>query len=183
MMPVEFINQPANKLSDSQLFACLKDSLFQALQMLSLQSKPEHARIVFDGILHIIRKKFNNFNVDQLDTALQMGLYGNYGDFTRVNPKTILEWFSKRRLELSKENELREQYKNRSEDVDTLFSANGGKAVLLGLCYDSMGIEMSFQERLKLVETDATCPKTGKRVMELINESVKHNNLVIGNKI
>ena len=78
---------------------------------------------------------------------------------------------------------MKEQSRNRNEDVGHLFSANGGKAVLLGLCYDSMGIEMSFQERLILVETDGICPSTGKRVMELINESVMHNQLVIGKKI
>jgi hypothetical protein len=183
MIPPEFINQTANKLSDSQLLACLKDSLFQALQMLSLQSKPEHAKMVFDGILHIIRKKFNDLSAGELDTALQMGLYGNYGDFTRVNPKTILEWLGKRRLEISRANELKEQSRSRNEDICSLFSASGGKAVLLGLCYNSMGIEMSFQERLILVETDGVCPNTGKRVFELINESVIHNNLVIGKKI
>ena len=183
MMPSEFINQPAINLSDTQLFDCLKDSLFQALQMLSLLSKPEHAKIVFNGILHIIRNKFNNLNAGELDTALQFGLYGNYGDYTKVNPKTVLEWFSKRRLELSKAEELKEQSKNRNEDTDFLFSAFGGKAVLLGLCYDSMGIEMSFYDRLRLVETDGVCPSTGKKVLELINESVMHNKLVIGKRI
>ena len=183
MMPSEFINQPAINLSDTQLFDCLEDSLFQALQMLSLLSKPEHAKIVFDGILHIIRKKFNNLNAGELDTALQFGLYGNYGDYTKANPKTILEWFNKRRVELSRADEIREQQKNRTEDAGDLFSANGGKAVLLGLCLDSMNIEMPFSDRLRLVETNGVCPSTGKRVLELINESVMHNKLVIGKKI
>ena len=183
MIPPELINQPSGRLTEEQLFSALKDSLFQALQMLSLQTKPEHSRLVFNGIIPMIRKKFNDFTAGTLDTALQMGLYGNYGDYTKLNPKTIHEWFSKKRLEVSRELELQEQYKNRTEDVGFMFNANGGRAVLLGLCYDSMNISMPYQDRLKLVETNGVCPHTNKKVSQLIEESIVQNNLTIGKKI
>ena len=183
MIPPEFINQKAGRLTDEQLFSCLKDSIFQACKMITLQAKPEHSRIVFDGIIHIIRSKFNDLTAGNLDTAIQMGLYGNYGDYTKCNPKTILTWFSKKRLEVSQELELKEQYRNKTEDNDFIFSANGGKAVLLGLCYDSMNITMPFQDRLKLIETNGICPHTNKKVSQLIQESIVQNNLTIGKKI
>jgi hypothetical protein len=183
MIPPELINQEAYKLNDSQLFECLKDSIFQALQMLSLQTKPEHASMVFYGSVHIIRKKFNDFTAGQLDTALQMGLYGNYGEFSKVNPKTLLEWFSRRRLEISHEKEIQEYYKNRTEDKDFVLSSYGGHAVLLGLFYDSIGINEPFKRRLYLIENDAICEHTKKKVRKLVEEYIAQNKMAIGKKI
>jgi hypothetical protein len=183
MIPSELINQPAYKLSENQLYNCLKDSILQALQMIDIKMKAEHSRMVFDGCLHIIRKKFNDFTAGNLDTAFQFGLYGNYGDYAKINNKTILDWFTKRRMELRKTEELQEYQKNRTENPDFIFCSNGGHAVLLGFFYDSIGIDIQFQKRLEMIETDAICEHTGKKVREIVNDYIKQNQLLIGKKI
>lgn len=173
-MKPEFLDRKASQCTDEQIFICLNETVYNSLRILSLQSKPEHARIVIEGILPIIRNRFNNFTMNQLDSAIKSGSYGEFGDYTKMNPKTIMDWFNKKRVEISVNNErFSKDEKRASEDV-IIPCKNGGEAVMLGLFYHERGFrlptsqEMSFNERLELIESGKPCPFTGGNIKSII---------------
>ena len=169
-MKSEFLNKKAQYLSDEQIYSCVGDTIFNGLRMLSLQSKLEHARLVFEGILPIIRNRFNDFTMNDIDSAIKSGSYGEYGDYSKMNPKTIMDWFNKKRIEVSINNERFSKDEKRVKEDSIIPCVNGGSSVILGLFYSEKGFEMSFQDRLKLIDTGKPCPFTGKKVNDIIRD-------------
>lgn len=173
-MNPEYLNKKAIHLTDEQIFSCLNETLYQGLKMLSLQTKPEHARIVFDGIISIIRHRFNDFTMNQLESGIRAGIYGEYGDYTKMNPKTIMDWLNKKRLDVSAINEKTNKHEKWAKENHVIPLKYGGNAVILGLFYhekgfkDESGNELSFQDRLKLIESGKKCPFTGKDIKSII---------------
>jgi hypothetical protein len=167
-MNQEYLNKKAMHMSDEQIYSCIAVSLLQALKMLATTAKPGQERYVFDGIIDIIRNRFNDFTMNQIDTAIKSGSYGEYGDYSKLNPKTIMDWLNKKRLEVSAHNEKFSKEEKRVHENQVIPCKNGGSAVLLGLFYNRNGYEMSFQDRLKLIESRKNCPFTGKSIDEII---------------
>ena len=173
-MKPEYLERKAYQCRNEEILSCLNETLYQGLKMLSLQTKPEHAMIVFEGILPIIRNRFNDLTMNDLDSAIKTGTYGEYGDYTKMNPKTIMEWFNKKRLEVSANNEKFSKDEKRAKESQVIPTRHGGDAVILGLFYhekgfkDKSGNELSFQYRLSLIENGKRCPFTGEDIKSII---------------
>lgn len=173
-MKPEFLDKKVSLLRDQDLFACIEETIYNALKMLTLQAKQEHSKLVFDGILPIIRHRFNDFTVSQIDSAIKSGSYGEFGDYTKLNPKTILDWFSKKRVEISISNDRNSKDDRRHKEDGIIPCKHGGDAILLGLLYhergikDSAGNEISFKQRLQIIESGKKCPFTGGNVAIMV---------------
>jgi len=182
-MKSEYLNSKAFNLNDEIIWDCISDKMLQSLKMLTITATIEQCRALYLCIIPIIRKFFNDFTMNDIANAIEIGGYGLYGDFTKMNPQTIHNWLKKKRLDLKDSEEKKEQREAREKSALILTSNNGGLAVILGFVYDDMGCEMPFNERLELVDKKGICPITNKPVIQIINEAIRNNSIIIGKKI
>jgi hypothetical protein len=175
MNPYNF-NQPVKDLSNEQIFIEIKPCLFDCMKFLSLQAKEEHCKLVFDNLIGMIRKLFWDFTINDLVSTITNGTYGEYGDYIKVNPKTIMSWCTKKRFEKHAK-EAQEVY-SKNQESPTLFEKDGGQAILLGLALDKKGVELDFDTRLLMVKKNAIIESIGRTPKQIIHEYYKQINIL-----
>jgi hypothetical protein len=171
-----YLDKKGYHINDEVMWDCIKDSILQALRMLSVQSTEAHARILFEALLPLIRAGFNDFTMNNLASALIAGSRGIYGEYTKMNPITIQGWFNKKRLEISAANEKAEKTGKRVQENAIIPNCNAGNATILGFFYAERkfkkadGNEMTWKERCDLIESGKPCPFTGGNVLNIIEK-------------
>lgn len=161
----EYLEKKILTLNNEVVWENIKDSILRSLKMLSVQSTEQHARLLFDAIIPMIKKFFGDFKIIEVCQAIEAGGYGLYGDFTKMNPLTIKGWLDKKRLEIA----ARENKDEKRIKEDSIVPCkNGGSAVILGLFYSQKNIILSFKERMSIVEKEKICKYTGHKIEDII---------------
>jgi len=176
MISKDYLTKKAYHLRDEELKSILFDSVSTLCRMISATTKDDAVNFLITTIvIPIIRKQYNDFSCNQLDSCFESAAYGYYGSYTKITGQLILSFLNQKRVEIFKEEEEKERNEARSKNEKPILACtNGGNAVLLGLYYHENGMkEYSFQKRLNWVNSNLNCPNTGKPVNEVIKTYLK----------
>ena len=165
------LNQQLKSLTNDQAYSELSNVILEALRFNSIKFTPDHAKLVFNNSIGMLRKFFADFTINDLIIGFQNGCYGEYGEYKDVSTKVIMNWMNKRRFEIHNK-ETQANYA-RNQEIPAIFCQEGGRAVILGMALRKMDIDLDFDERLDIIHNNKPIPGINRSSKEVISRYEK----------